>query len=340
MRLISWDIGMENMAYCILEVSDKDQYIEIVKWNKFDILEKVRTKKHKCQGFKKDKKSCQNNSSMYSITSNNDRLYYCKTHSKQSLYPLYDLSNGEGCQHLIQKSKKTFKKCKNKAAYYCIIDNKRKFFCKRHSCLSSPEYKRYITEETVEFPDVMKFLKEQLVKLSDEIFDVNECIIELQPVHTNPIMKSIQMVVYSFYLFNKPDVKLNVIKADNKLKIYKEQGPEIKCTINNTHDKNKFLGKQHCKFFLNYLDKPNIINDNNKKWYDLFATTNKADDLADCLLQAMYYIKRETGNLYNLYTYKNINQEKKLYKNNTQNNNINQNVTEYKYPPTAPEIES
>ena len=67
------------------------------------------------------------------------------------------------------------------------------------------------------------------------LLDVNECIIENQPVLKNPKMKSIQMMVYSYFLINgicnsdSSTEELEMINARNKLKVY--DGPEIKCDI-------------------------------------------------------------------------------------------------------------
>ena len=50
--------------------------------------------------------------------------------------------------------------------------------------------------------------------------DYDEVIVENQPSLKNPTMKSIQMIVYTYFLI-KSDVKVEMINAKNKLKVYK-----------------------------------------------------------------------------------------------------------------------
>ncbi len=68
---------------------------------------------------------------------------------------------------------------------------------------------------------------------NDFLLDVDAVVIENQPSLKNPKMKSIQMIVYSYFLMygkilNKTDKKIKYIdfcNASNKLKVYK--GPKI-----------------------------------------------------------------------------------------------------------------
>lgn len=110
-------------------------------------------------------------------------------------------------------------------------------------------------------------------------------LIENQPSLKNPIMKSVQMLLYSYFLIRGmvdlqkvTDIKL--ISASNKLK---------KCnTIDKFKDRSKSykdrkkLAVDYCYYLLEELEPI--------EQQDYFSGNCKKDDLADCYLQAMYYL--------------------------------------------------
>jgi len=148
-----------------------------------------------------------------------------------------------------------------------------------------------------------------------ELLNVDIVVIENQPSLKNPQMKSIQMILYSYFLILGKVIgseksttyidKIEFCSASNKLKVY--DGPTIileekkknkkiieveDVTINNTVKKSssvkyadkKRLAIEHAKYYLEQnLDYKNFFNDNKKK-----------DDLSDSFLQGLYYIKKLT----------------------------------------------
>ena len=75
MKILSIDVGMKCLAYCLFSLDD-DKY-SIDKWG---ILDLCNEKKYKCCGInKKNKQRCEKNSKFYK----NDN-YYCKIHDKKN----------------------------------------------------------------------------------------------------------------------------------------------------------------------------------------------------------------------------------------------------------------
>lgn len=158
----------------------------------------------------------------------------------------------------------------------------------------------------------------------DFLLDVDAVVIENQPSLKNPKMKSIQMIVYSYFLMygkilNQTEKKIKYIdfcNASNKLKVYK--GPKIcledlkkkKKSIDNnssikdfvieekkeeqeitieikdnktkklSYSDKKKMAVEHVKYFLkenNDIENLNFFNQHKKK-----------DDLADSYLQSLY----------------------------------------------------
>lgn len=155
-----------------------------------------------------------------------------------------------------------------------------------------------------------------------ELLDVDIVVIENQPSLKNPQMKSIQMILYSYFLIlgkvigngektNNYIDKIDFCSASNKLKLY--DGPEIifeekkkknnveSNTLNYTENKEnntveivkkkgstlkysdkKKLAIEHAKYYLK----------DNENYIEFFNNHKKKDDLADSFLQGLYYIKK------------------------------------------------
>jgi len=147
----------------------------------------------------------------------------------------------------------------------------RKFKC-------APKKKNPMLDQGTKMVEVLQkkrnFLKVDLV------------VIENQPALKNPKMKSIQMILYSYFLIEGVTKKkslitdIQMINARNKLKAY--TGPKIECDIKDRYKRTKFLGIQYCLA---------MISEQENKWLTLFNDTKKKDDLADAYLQGIYVLK-------------------------------------------------
>ena len=118
-----------------------------------------------------------------------------------------------------------------------------------------------------------------------DLSNIQYVLIENQPALKNPTMKSIQMIIYTFFIMEglmNNDSNINIvimINARNKLKVYK--GPKIECNLKGKYSQNKFLSVEYTKC---------MIKDDNEEFINLFESSKKKDDLADCYLQGIYYI--------------------------------------------------
>ena len=131
---------------------------------------------------------------------------------------------------------------------------------------------------------------EQIISIFDAksmFLDCDYVVIENQPCMKNPTMKSIQMIVYSyFYIRGIVDKKENPIKdivflsAGNKLKVY--DGPPIEINVKSRYTRSKKLGIEHTKYLLK----------NHEDYLSFFSSHKKKDDLADAFLQGAYFIHK------------------------------------------------
>ena len=119
-----------------------------------------------------------------------------------------------------------------------------------------------------------------------QLLDTDKVIIENQPVLKNPKMKSIQMMIYSYFLFNgkcsssSPIDTLILFSASKKLDVYK--GEKIECNIKDKYAARKYLS-------IKYTHR--MILPQEEALKKLLETTKK-DDLADAYMQGCYYLMR------------------------------------------------
>ena len=226
MKILSFDVGIKNLAYCLLD--DKDNTIE--DWGILNI-----SIDPQCQHVnKKNKVQCDKSSK---FVSNNFCL--CSSHKQLKCYKDLHFKG-------IKKDKNPILSMGNNMVQ--ILDTK------------------------------------------SNLLEVNNVLIENQPALKNPTMKTVQMILYSYFLINgvnksdKPLDNIEMINARNKLKVYK--GPPIECKIKNKYNKTKYLGIQYCKYMINENDKID------QKYRDKFENSKKQDDLSDAYLQGMYWIKK------------------------------------------------
>ena len=268
---LSWDIGIKNLSYCILDYVDNK--IIIIDWGVIDLL-KYQNNTKLCNQSLKNKNICNKKASYYSGDN-----YYCKLHSKN-------------IENLKEISKKTICcKCKKIATHHDI--NSDIFYCKTHCNLGVNNIP--INQTAAKFMPLFSIGKLLYRELdNNELFSkVTNISIENQPSARAPKMKSIQMILYSYFVMKshqgilKID-NINMISAKHKLKVYKNEYGEIDKSI--LTSKNKYTRNKKTAIF---CTKKYLENEHDSKWLEYFDTHKKKDDLADAYLMGRYYLSQK-----------------------------------------------
>jgi hypothetical protein len=129
-------------------------------------------------------------------------------------------------------------------------------------------------------------------------YDITEVLLENQPVLKNPVMKSIQMILYSYFQYDKiimgRDItNIKLINASNKLKLGKHL-KEINESENILKIKVKYTkNKKLAILYTNHFLKERLIVDEYDKFNNIFNNHKKKDDLSDAFLQGLYYIENK-----------------------------------------------
>lgn len=193
------------------------------------------------------------------------------------------------CEHC---NSKTGQRCDKSVKFRCkgggFSDNEYFHVCSAHKKLKQYSDKKFKGCPKKKNPmlDQGKCIVDKLQK-KDNFLEVDLVVIENQPALKNPTMKSIQMMIYSYFLIQGISSKessikdIQMINARNKLKAY--TGPKIECEIKDKYKKTKFLGIEYCKYM---IQESNQVD----QWIQLFTNSKKKDDLADAYLQGMYVL--------------------------------------------------
>jgi hypothetical protein len=130
---------------------------------------------------------------------------------------------------------------------------------------------------------------EKCVKVLYDTFKddpIDQVLIENQPVHKNPTMKTIQIVVYTFFMYQKVVgtekiiTNINFISANRKNKFGDKFKLDIECKTK--YQKNKKVAIACAKILVE-----------NSEWETHFNNHKKKDDLADSYLQTLAFINYE-----------------------------------------------
>ena len=289
MKLISYDVGIKNLAYCIV-----DEKMTIIQWDVIDLL----NINNKCS-------FCDHNA---------DLLFYkyklCKEHKKK----VEELK--EPCIEKVNKDDKCVV-CQ-KAAKCKIGDN---FLCNLHrKSFENKNYKIKETNVTCDKISTAQF-KYNLVTALDllpELSDVDIVLIENQPSFKNPKMKAIADTLCAYYLirgvvdrkrFTLEDIHL--IAPSMKLKLAPVEGMDDEDLKVLKLDLTKKKVKKEVKVS-EQEEEPKIEDKKGKMTYkqgkdfaikkcltlidathkEFLKTHKKKDDLCDCYLQAYHYLTK------------------------------------------------
>lgn len=289
MRLVSFDVGIKNMAYCILDVSGVfsnivDSSLSIVKWDVVNLMNE-----------KLDKKLC----TVLNITKAKTPPKVCGKNAK------YEKNGTCYCNKHAENSCLMIP-CKNNSVSFIKkmkLEDLKSFSTEHRIDISENDTRPTIQEKTIKYInqktlDVINTKKTNAGELDlitigrnlknemDKIFTddtITHIIIENQISPIANRMKTIQgMLAQYFIMKEKNDYKVHIefLSSSGKLKGFETQ-PENE---NQTeYKKHKNDAVYHCKKILEM--------DKFQSWKHVLETKKK-DDLADCFLQAIYYLKK------------------------------------------------
>jgi len=296
MRVISIDVGIKNLAYCILEGSDKNNY-KIIQWDVINLCGSEQqcncTLKPKIIKGKKNKVKielptivCNKKASFLKIKDTNAN-YYCQTHAKLSEFLLPN------------KSLKNIKSWKRDAlvsyalaqGIVCEEGSKKDILIKNINDFLKDKVLDNISSVSANDMTLVQ-MGITLVKEFDKILnieDIDHIVIENQISPIANRMKTLQgMIAQYFIMRNK--CAISFISSANKLKVFSKPDNNIDTNISISSGPSNYgeRKKEGIKIVKELLE----TNDLNKEWLELFLNHKKKDDLADAFLQGAWFLNK------------------------------------------------
>lgn len=299
MKLMSFDIGIKNMAYCIFHLEPNSQPI-IYDWNVINLMDKEETEKNMCSCLLKSKnkkipaKIC-GKVAKYS----KNTLYFCDKHAKNNTD--YIIPSKETSPSFFNKMKleqlktaysnlKIFNYCENLKKQE-LLDKINNFY--KEKCFIPIINKKKKSANDTDLIIIGKNMKTLLNQING-IQDITHVIIENQISPIANRMKTIQGMLAQYFIMINHDITIEFISSANKLKSLENSEKLENVFIENTGTNENTQSKIYKKHKIDGVTKCSQILEKNiefKKWKYVLETKKK-DDLADCFLQGIWYIQK------------------------------------------------
>ena len=294
MKIISIDVGIKNLAFCLFSV-EEDKY-QIEDWGVVDLSQKTEIQKTcTCWNEKKIKKVITKEKCKYQAKWKKNDVYYCAKHAKHSefLIPTNDYKssfinkqNMTSLRNIFDKLNENEEKKKSSIlTSFNPINNTDVFPISLKKAdlisviLSTIEIKclQPIEEINASKMDLVTIGRNMKIKF-DSIFcqkQIDKVVIENQISPIANRMKTIQgMISQYFIMISEHPIEIDFVNSTNKLKLGEFQS--------NTDYKER---KQQSVSLVKKMVE--------SSWLDFFNQHNKKDDLADCYLQGIWYIQNK-----------------------------------------------
>jgi len=288
MRLISYDVGIKNLAYCVLEYDDKNT-LSILDWNVLSLLEQEAPDKQCNQTNPgKNKKASPTPCGKIAKYQKNGQCY-CDKHAKKCAFIVPTKKHTKPhlkklkVPELEQLSKSLFlfgPENQAKPKKDEIVDKIAAFYDKQ--CLEPIVKKKAENAGDADLILIGKRLK-QVLNASPITPTLTHVIIENQisPIATR--MKTLQGMLTQYYIDHIENVDITFVSSVHKLK----QFVAIK-----TGEQEKTSYKDHKVSGIDYCSRILQQNPGFSAWLPKLDTKKK-DDLADCFLQGLWYFKQK-----------------------------------------------
>jgi len=260
MKILSFDVGIKNLAYCYSDHTNNN--ISILDWNVIDLV--------------KNNNMCYHDNCHKPIKYFINDIYSCKKHA--SCHSDYFINHTQlSINHIKKMQSNDIKKL---CLSYNLEENKYKtrMINTLNSFFKEKCFKLYKQENATKI-DLIN-IGRKMASIFDSLFnslDIDIILIENQMSKIATRMKTIQGMITQYFIIKYPSVTIKYISSFNKLKFYSE-------------DK-KLSYKERKLLAIKTVNE--IINKDHslKNWCTLFSKHSKKDDLADCLLQSIIYMR-------------------------------------------------
>ena len=275
MKMLSIDVGIKNLSFCLFDTTNNDS-ITVLKWDNIDLTEVT---EKRC--IEIDKNGLCDKPAKFI----KDSKCFCLKHSKKQTYllPTADLKasflNKQKIQGLFDIAKKYNVQCDPNIKKTVLIQLITDFSIA--NCFTPIGKNSAVKIDLVTVGRNMQHKFDDI--LQEHIGTIDTIIIENQIGPIANKMKTIQGMLAQYFIMKNNNIKIEFISATNKLKDFIPPDNTEKMD----YKQRKKLGIQTCLQFVS-------TDTRFMEWKTFFNKHNKKDDLSDCFLQGMWYIKHKS----------------------------------------------
>jgi hypothetical protein len=273
MKILSIDVGIKNLAFCLFDKSPTNDHFKITKWDIIDISEQENTI---ICGFVEKNEICNKPAKF-----KKDDNCYCLKHSKkqqtqipaleqkatfinkQKIQKLYEIAEGHNIKYEPKTKKVELIKLINEhinVNYFQPIESKK--------------------AANVDLFNIGLNIKTKFNKLFENEAKIDYVIIENQIGPLAIRMKTIQGMIVQYFIMSNLNVQhIEFISASNKLK-------DCDTKDKTTYSDRKKLGISKCLEII-------TTNFSFNEHIDYFNKHKKKDDLSDSFLQGIWFINNK-----------------------------------------------
>lgn len=298
-RILSWDVGIKNLAYCLIQKTDDD--FKILKWGVINLVDD----RQKCEYHMKNGNQCSEPARLCIYHTDkipifddntNEMKYVCTKHKDKMMPKIIDVDDIK----LKQKKKFIPHKCNNctdESDY--DLDGTSYCWCETHYEKKGKSFVKKIKSKKV---TIVSCNRQPIQELCEKLFSrldnekdfltAETVLIENQPSFRNPTMKTISSILYSYFVLrgviDKNITKSNIcdvrfVSPSNKLKIDAEKTKQVlskdkKEVKSKIYALTKGLGVKYCR---SLISKPDD---------DILGRMKKKDDMCDAFLQGFQFL--------------------------------------------------
>ena len=324
MKVISFDIGIKNMAYCFLSVSGEQ--FEILDWNTLNLMDEVVQENRVCdcinvtKSSKKDKNKNKKTLENEVVKTCGKKAKYSCPVGQRFLCEIHAKKSEEYWMPSKEKTPSSIKKLKlddliglgKKIGLTTVPGLKKDILDIILERIESKTLKSIIKpkSKTASETDLIT-VGRNMTKLLDELDHqgITHVIIENQISTIATRMKTIQGMLTQYYIMKGVE-NIEFISSFNKLKAFSKassdsckassdsckassdscKASDKKDNIEKT-DKDKYKERKAdgIAICMKFLDENPLLT----HWKQTFEESKKKDDLADCFLQGLFFLRKK-----------------------------------------------
>jgi len=324
-KVLSFDVGIINLAYCLLEVNQTKKSFNILNWGIIDLA----SNRKKCQFIKRGGSQCSSVATRM-INVDENKSYYCKSHVKNATLNINDVD--VKWNDVNDKNKCSIENCNkpgtmncNLISNYCCCSHQKKFSQEHNIICSAKKCKEYITkglyinnensfsvlklgwcDEHYEHESEL-FLKKKTKNMSQnsnklshdklgvamytkldelpELLLADEVLIENQPTFINPTMKTVSAILFSYFVMRGLYEKDKTKSTINNV-LFCSPSNKIKVGGKNAIDKLEKTEEKVYKVTKNMgVEFCKALIKDRPEYLQMIDKMKKQDDMADAFLQ-------------------------------------------------------